>query len=170
MLLTMKIIIQGYWVELRNRNRRGGGVLIYVKDGIKYTKITDLTSTLVESTWINIKQLAVGVMYRPPSSHVEYFTNTLDQLDHIYSKYDNVILLGDLNYDCVSGVRIVTNPLCKIETLYNTRQLVKVATRVTVNTSTLLDVIFSTNHESHTVTGVYKTGMSDHYMIYTGVT
>ena len=41
------------------------------------------------------------------------------------------------------------------------------ATRVTVNTSTLLYVIFSTNHESHTVTGVYKTGMSDHYMIYT---
>ena len=162
-----EIIIQGYSVELRNRNRHGGGVLIYVKDGIKYTKITDLTSTLVESTWINIKQLAVGVMYRPPSSNVEYFTNMLDQLDHIYSKYDNVILLGDLNYDCVSGVRIVTNPLCQIETLYNMRQLVKVATRVTISTSTLLDVIFSTNHESHTVTGVYKTGMSDHYMIYT---
>ena len=106
-----EIIIQGYSVELRNRNRHGGGVLIYVKDGIKYTKITDLTSTLVESTWINIKQLAVGVMYRPPSSDVEYFTNMLDQLDHIYSKYDNVILLGYLNYDCVSGVRIVTNPL-----------------------------------------------------------
>ena len=50
---------------------------------------------------------------------------------------------------------------------YNMRQLVQVATRVTVNTSTLLDVISSTNHESHTVTGVYKTGMSDHYMIYT---
>ena len=60
-----EIIIQGYSVELRNRNRHGGCVLIYVKDGIKYTKITDLTSTLVESTWINIKQLAVGVMYRP---------------------------------------------------------------------------------------------------------
>ena len=104
-------------MELRNRNRPGGGVLIYVKDGIKYTKITDLTSTLVESTWINIKQLAVGVMCRPPSSNVEYFTNMLDQLDHIYSKYDNVILLGDLNYDFVSGVRIVTNPLCQIETL-----------------------------------------------------
>ena len=45
-----EIIIQGYSVELRNRNRHGGGVLIYVKDGIRYTKITDLTSTLVEST------------------------------------------------------------------------------------------------------------------------
>ena len=162
-----EIIIQGYSFELRNRNRHGVDVLIYVKDGIKYTKITDLTSTLVESTWINIKQLAVGVMYRPPSSDVEYFTNILDQLDHIYSKYDYVILLGDLNYDCVSGVRIVTNPLCQIETFYNMWQLIKVATRVIVNTSTLLDVIFSTNHESHTVTGVYKTGMREHYMIHT---
>ena len=30
-----------------------------------------------------------------------------------------------------------------------------------------LDVIFSTDHESHTVTGVYHTSLSDHYMIYT---
>ena len=59
----------------------------------------------------NIKQndasLVVGVMYRPPSSKVEYFNNMLDQLDHVYSNYDNVILLGDLNYNSVRGVDIV---------------------------------------------------------------
>ena len=59
-----------------------------VKDGIKYTKITSMTSASVESTWINIKHidesLALGVMYRPPSANAEYFSNMLDQLDHLH--------------------------------------------------------------------------------------
>ena len=47
------------------------------------------------------------------------------------------------------------------------KQLVAVPTRVTLNTSSLLDVIFSTDHESHVITGVYHTSLSDHDMIYT---
>ena len=102
-----EIDIDGYSIEMCNRNRHGGGVLMYVKDGIKYTNITNTTSSSVESTWINIKHtgesLAVGVMYRPPSANAEYFSNMLDQLDHVHSEYDNVILLGDLNHNYVFG-------------------------------------------------------------------
>ena len=62
-----------------------------------------MTRSSVESTWINIKHidesLAVGVMYRPPSAIAEYFSNMLDQLDHVHSVYDNVIVLGDLSHN-----------------------------------------------------------------------
>ena len=72
-----------------------------------------MTSSSVESTWINIKHtdesLAVGVMYRPPSANAEYFSNMLDQLDHVHSEYDNVILLGDLN-----NIRILVNVCVQI--------------------------------------------------------
>ena len=47
------------------------------------------------------------------------------------------------------------------------KQLVDVPTRETLNTSSLLDVIFTTNDQSHSTTGVYKIGLSDHYMIFT---
>ena len=47
-----EISIQDYSVVLRNRNRHGGGVLIYVKNGIKYTNITNL-DTHVENVFIN---------------------------------------------------------------------------------------------------------------------
>ena len=47
-----EICIQDYSVELRYRNRHGGGVLIYVKNGIKYTNITNLDNH-VESVFIN---------------------------------------------------------------------------------------------------------------------
>ena len=166
-----EIDIDGYSIEMCNRNRHGGGVLMYVKDGIKYTNITNMTSSSVESTWINIKHtgesLAVGVMYRPPLANAEYFSNMLDQLDHVHSEYDNVILLGDLNHNYVFGERLRANPLYQLETLYNMKQLVDVPTRETLNTSSLLDVIFTTNDQSHSTTGVYKIGLSDHYMIFT---
>ena len=45
-----EISIQVYSVVLRNRNRYGGGVLIYVKNGIKYTNTTNL-DTHVESVF-----------------------------------------------------------------------------------------------------------------------
>ena len=53
-----EISIQDYYVVLRNRNRLGGGVLIYVKYGIKYTNITNL-DTHFEGVFINIPLLLV---------------------------------------------------------------------------------------------------------------
>ena len=106
-------------------------------------------------------------MYRPPSSNVAYFNAILDQVDQIYTDHDNVILLGDLNYNYVSNQSLMTSPLYQLETMYGMTQLVCEPTRVTVNTATLLDVIFSTNYQSHSVTEVYKIGLSDHYMVYT---
>ena len=38
----------------KNRNRHGGGVLLYVKDGIVYSEITELASEQVESVWIKL--------------------------------------------------------------------------------------------------------------------
>ena len=144
---------------------------MYVRDGITYTTITSMTSSSVESTWINTKHtdesLAVGVMYRPPSANAEYFNNMLDQLDHMHSVYDNVISPGDLNDNYVFGERRRAIPIYQLETVYNMKQLVGVPTRETLNTSSLLDDIFTTNYQSHTTTRVYKIGLSDHYMIFT---
>ena len=47
------------------------------------------------------------------------------------------------------------------------KQLVDVPTGETLKTYSLLDVVFTTNDQSHSTTGVYKIGLSDHYMIYT---
>ena len=72
----------------------------------------------------------------------------LDLLDQIYSNNNNVILLGDLNHDYDSSGHLVLNPLNQFETLFSMKQLVDVPTRVTLNTSSLLYVISSSDHES----------------------
>ena len=47
------------------------------------------------------------------------------------------------------------------------RQLITSPTRVTLTTSTLIDVLFTNDHNSHVMTGIYDTALSDHYLIYT---
>ena len=122
--------------------------------------------------WANIQcdkqQLALGIMYRPPSSNHAYLKSMLDQIDNVYSYNENVMLMGDLNYDYKLDESLSSNPLHQIEILYGMRQLINSPTRVTLTTSTIIDVMFSTEHESHVVTGVYDISLSDHYMTLAG--
>ena len=125
-----EISIQYYSVILRNRNRRGGGVLMYVKNGIKYTNITNLDTHVDSVFFINIEHnndsLAVVVMYRPPSANVEYFTSMVYLLDQMYSNNNNVILLCDLNHDYYCSGHLALTTLYQFETLYRMKQLVTV--------------------------------------------
>ena len=45
-------------------------MLLYVKDGIDYSEITELASEQVKSVWIKLmykkETLMLGVVYRPP--------------------------------------------------------------------------------------------------------
>ena len=43
-----EICIEGYNIVKKNRNRHGGGVILYIKEGIQYTEITDLADSEVE--------------------------------------------------------------------------------------------------------------------------
>ena len=166
-----EICIEGYTTVKKTRNRHGGGVILYIKEGIQYNEITNLAGSEVESVWANIQcdkqQLALGIMYRPPSSNHAYLKSMLDQIDNVYSCNENVMLMGDLNYDYKLDESLSSNPLHQIEILYGMRQLINSPNRVTLTTSTIIDVMFSTEHESHVVTGVYDISLSDHYMTYT---
>ena len=109
--------------------------------------------------------LALSVMYRPPSPNNAYLKSMLDQIDNVFNEI--ILLMGDLNYDYNLDESLSPNRLHQNEILYGMRQLINSPTRVTLTTSTLIDVMFSTEHESHIVTGVYKISLSDHYMTYT---
>ena len=93
-------------------------------------------------------------MYRPPSSNHAYLKSMLDQIDNVYSYNENVMLMGDLNYDYILDESLSSHPLHQIEILYGMRQLINSPARVTLTTSTIIDVMFSTEHESHVATGV----------------
>ena len=84
-----------------DRNKNGGGVMIFIRDTIsskileKHIFPNDVESIFVELNFRKCKWLLCGT-YHPPSQSDEYFFNNFDKALDTYSKYDKVLLVGDL--------------------------------------------------------------------------
>ena len=167
-----EVHIDGYTVLRKDRNRNGGGVAMYVKNGIDFQTRDDLTQYDIESVWIEVKisknePLLISTMYRPPSADRCYYNNMLDLLDKVTTENKELLLLGDLNFDYKIDESLSTNAVHYMENLYILKQLVDQPTRITNSSKTLLDVILSSIPEKHNVTGVARISLSDHFLVYT---
>ena len=65
--------------ERKDRVRdHGGGVMIYVKDSVHYTRRINLETLNIECIWIEIQlkqtQILFGLFYRPPNSDALYIS------------------------------------------------------------------------------------------------
>ena len=166
----LNIQIPGYNVVRRDRNRQGGGVCIYVMSNLKYTVLNGYGID-IESAWICVNidsgKVVVGTVYRPPSADKLYDDSILNELEKITAMYENVILLGDLNIDCLKKGLSQTNFIGHLEDLFSMTQLVSEPTRETTTSVSLIDVILSTKPHLHSATNVLKVTMSDHYCVQT---
>ena len=96
---TSQFLIEGYNEPYRfDRNRTGGGVLIYVREGISSKLLTDSKSvSFVELNLTKYTFLLFG-SYHPPSQSDKYFFNHVKNGLDIYSKfYYKYTLVEDLN-------------------------------------------------------------------------
>lgn len=103
-----EIYIMGYNIFRFDRDRRGGGVAIYIQNHIPVKTRDDLTNTSLESIWLqvhlpNVKPLLVGCCYRPPSSNVQYVDDICDMLQRVVDEDKEIYFLGDLNIDWLSN-------------------------------------------------------------------
>ena len=71
-----------------------------------------------------------------------------------------------MNYNYVFDENLYKNKVFNIEKCYDFKQLITEPTRVTSKTSTLLDVLLTSEPECHVKSGVLKTAISDHNLIY----
>ena len=84
------------------KNKRGGGVALFCRDHYKAKIIkTPCDKELPEMLWLEVKvgnkNVAVGVLYKPPKIPHSVFVNLYECLVGIYAKYEHTILLGDFN-------------------------------------------------------------------------
>ena len=156
-----------------NRNKFGGGQIIYCHNDFEsslYTELTALNKT-IESIFINVKinktDLFIGGIYRPPSSNLNIFTDEFET--KILSKLPvkNSIILGDFNVDMLADV--ATNNL-KFATSLDCRNYInhidkptREITTTTSSTSTLLDHIWSTFPVKKSFVCTYP--LTDHFLV-----
>ena len=96
-------------------------------------------------TYFKYGYIIIGSIYRPPNSPVSYHDYIINDLDFISSFNYELIIMGDLNNDCYDkhNQSYVCN--AKIKTLeimyHHLKQIINKPTRVTAESSTLIDLI-----------------------------
>ena len=161
------IALDGYTVIRDDRNRHGGGTLIYVKTGLNFEVLCCNRQCDIEAVFLKFSAkhpFIVGSLYRPPSATSMYYDALLDCIEELKQGCNDIILLGDLNYDCSMSLH---DSVGYIESAFDLKQIVESNTRVTQSSSTLIDIILTSMPQNHIHTDVLHTTFSDHYMVYT---
>ena len=117
---------------------------------------------------INKLKILVGVLYKSPSVRYGVYSEILEVLAFLTTKYDNCIFLGDYNIDQLKtespAFKYFKNNI--LEPLSLT-QIVNSPTRVTKDTSTLIDLILTNSPQNIKFTDTADfPGISDHKLVY----
>ena len=129
----------------KDRNRFGGGVVVYIREAYSFNERKDLNSDYLEMiSCIEIckprsRPFLISVWYRPPNSEMKLF----DFFEIFLSKCDaeskELIVIGDINCNMIKSPKdSSTKKLIFLSALYNLEQLIKEPTRVTSTSSSLM--------------------------------
>ena len=160
--------------KLRSKKPNRGGVLIYIHKRLKYTVLCPPrhhNNCKCENLWVRIhggkaseRDLIIGITYRSHQNigtiFVEHFKA---DLEYIVAFQQPTIILGDFNFDLNTKSSIVTSYKDSLEGFFFA-QLVTEPTRITENSSTIIDHLW-TNEEEIIINYAVETGLSDHKMI-----
>ena len=161
-----QFIIDGYSPQFRaDRNKNGGGIIIYVRDGIPCRELNDHPSPKnVEGIFLEInlrssKWLLFGG-YNFSKNNTRNFVNQVGQILDLYiSKYENLLLLGDFNSE------MSEEGMKDFSETYDLTNLTKEPTcSKSIDNPSLIDLIL-TNKWCFQNSTVVETGLSDHHKL-----
>ena len=160
---TNQFNLEGFSTPYRqDRNRFGGGILIYIREGIpnkllsKHTFSNDIEGIFVEINMRKIKWLLLG-SYHPPSQSDQYYFENLSKALDIYTEhYEKFILPGDFNAEDKEPI------LNEFLYQYDAKNIVKdkICFKSIENPS-CIDLIITNSRNSFQNTTVISTGLSD---------
>ena len=127
-------------------------------------QINELECIWLKINFPNTKNFLISVWYRSPSTSKFLPTNFNEllrkSLIKVLSENKQTILTGDFN---VNYQKVDDNgELKSIFTLFQLKQIIKIATRVTDKTKSLIDLVFTNVPFNITMNDVYALSFSDH--------
>ena len=168
-----EIEIPGYTIIRKDRNRNGGGVAIYIQNDIKYKVLEDrsfddLEAILISIELKNSQPILFLNWYRPPSSGRDILDAYENVLMFMCSFNVHSLIMGDTNFDIYRKPALShTKKYDQMNQTYgfyyvNTTK----CTRVTSETSSLIDHMLSNQLDNIKSSGVLEVSMGDHFMNY----
>jgi hypothetical protein len=164
-----EVSLDGFSLFRCDRNRNGGGVALYICDRLNPTHLhsfplCDHVEAISVSITIGNTPFTVVSIYRQPTNLTLSFSKLYEINESSLAPCKNTIILGDLN---INYDNAPSNRAREIETTFQLTQLIKVPTRVTDSTSTIIDHIYTTLPHRHSESGNIPLTISDHYWTYT---
>ena len=164
--------------------RSRGGVGLFISDSIDFRINTDIVQTeeeksCCESLFVdfvdkNIKH-SVGVIYKKPSCNNDIFFKFYNRtLATISREHKHLYVLGDFNVDLIkcpleqdANTLLDLNSSCGLFPL-----VISSPTRITANSATLIDNIFTNVLDAHFDCGCFCVDITDHlpiFLLYTNI-
>lgn len=146
-----EVNVPGYSVvRCDGENRNTGGVMLYVRNDIKFEKI--LTKKIVANCWCvavevkdNMYKGVVAVVYHSPSASDGDFIRFLEDVVDLLIGKGQCIMIGDFNIDLMANsfyAKKIRREMANLGML----QYIDKPTRVIKDSKTLIDLVFA-NHK-----------------------
>ena len=125
----------------------------------------------IDKEYMNAKKnIVIGVIYRIPNTNMMDFDTTLASvLEQLCMENKLVYLMGDYNIDLFnSETHDLTNTFVDVMYCNEFLPLISHPTRITNRSATLIDNIFTNNHDNLncSLSGILVADVSDHFPIF----
>lgn len=160
--------LENFHLWRTDRTANGGGLLTYIRSDLPSDRKHKLECQIIESIFTEIvvkneKWIICG-LYRPPSMSDKEFSNDFIQtFDQLSVRYDNILILGDLNYNMLLD-NSKSTPLNNVCDIFDFSNLIKKATCFTKDAlPTLIDVILTNKPNKCQNATNFNCGLSDYH-------
>ena len=155
--------IDGYSVLRKDRNRHGGGVCIYINNNLNYdvknNTVPDIEYIAIDLLLPKTRPITFGVFYRPPND--SSFVTKLGAVFDGFDPQNEIYLMGDFNI-CTKQKTSLCRSYLGLLSNFSYRQLIDKPTRITSESSSLIDHVISNANGKVGKSGVLDIGLSDH--------
>ena len=146
-----EIDIPSYTLIRLDRNRHGGGVLMYIKDNVQYKPVLSHPHNL-ELFFISLtlQSMKDSIFYRPPSSPACLWDSLFNIIGKVNPNlYSNFIIIGDFNANLLVSSP-VTNSVLNLMNSFQMSQVVHGATHYghQDSSTSLIDLVIMSVPES----------------------
>ena len=156
----------------RDRDRHGGGKMVFVKEGLITKRIenfeTKLSETICLELTISNKKWFILFAYRPPQENNKFvFFNELNNtLSKAMNSYENILVIGDLNIDVSNPEKDTNNLLSDFIDTFSLFHLIDKKTCFKNVSGTTIDIMLTNRPHCFQKSATVVTGLSDfHRMV-----
>ena len=164
---TSQFLIQGFCTPSRlDRNKNGGGILLYIRSNITSTKLNKyIINNEIEAFFVKIRiRNSIWLLccsYNPNqlqiASHIQEISNGIDAY---CNKYESILIMGDFNVDAKEVSLNLFYNQYKLKSLNKDPTCYK-----NIDNPCCIDLLLTNSAKSFERTCTIETGLSDFYKL-----